>query len=150
MSQDLPLPIVVQDHRARVGQGRNGAQCQQIRVTGAGADEDHPTSGAGAVGVAEVGSGAYEPRMCSLTSRVLLFSSAASWRPERLFKRLLPQLRQHLTSVGDPELLRISRTIRAPPAVGLSPLWWVLTSCSVTFSQLPPSESNRDLYHGQL
>ena len=61
---------------------------------------------------------------------------------------LLPQLRQHLTSVGDPELLRISRMIRAPPAVGLSLLWWVLTSCSVTFSQLRPSESNRDLYHG--
>ena len=38
--------------------------------------------------------------------------------------------------------------IRAPPAVTLGPLWSVLTSCSVTFSQLPPSESNRDLYHG--
>ena len=45
MSQNLSLPIIVQDHRTGIGQSRNGAQRQQIRVTRSGADKDHATFG---------------------------------------------------------------------------------------------------------
>jgi hypothetical protein len=62
-------------------------------------------------------SGAYEPRMCSLTSRVLLSSpTALGGQSKGCSNVLLPQLRQHLTSVGDPELLRIiGRSVRLQP-----------------------------------
>jgi hypothetical protein len=62
-------------------------------------------------------SGAYEPRMCSLTSRVLLSSPAAlGGQSIGCSNVLLAQLRQDLTSVGDPELLRIiRRPVRLQP-----------------------------------
>jgi hypothetical protein len=55
--------------------------------------------------------------MCSLTSRVLLFSPAAlAVRALGCSNVLLAQLRQHLTSVGDPELLRIiCRSVHVQP-----------------------------------
>ena len=73
----------------------------------------------GAVGVAEVEvRGLRAEDVLTDVSRVLLFSPAAfvAAGASGCSNVLLPQLRQHLTSVGDPELLRIiRRSVRLQP-----------------------------------
>src|SRR3954471_5472581 len=90
--------------------------------------------------------------MCSLTSRVLFYlRSPPRLRSDtRLFRRFTPAT---LTAPHQHEWPRTAADhsmIRAPAAATRGLLWSVLTSCSVTFSQLRPSESNRDLYHEPL
>jgi hypothetical protein len=73
----------------------------------------------GAVGVAEVEvRGLRAEDVLTDVSRVLLFSFSRLLATGALggSNVLLPQLRQHLTSVGDPELLRIiRRSVRLQP-----------------------------------
>ena len=94
------------------------------------------------------GSEGYGPKMYSLTSRVLLCAPAESSYRRGRWK--VGQRGQDPTCVVYPEVPRFGRGAAAPRIGGRSPLGGVLPSCSVTFSQLPPSESNRRLYHGQI
>ena len=63
-----------------IGQRGDGPKSQQVGVAGAGADEDHPPPGDGC-GAEPWGSGSegFGPKMCSLTSRVLLCAAAGSF-----------------------------------------------------------------------
>ena len=148
VGQDLPLPVVVQDHRRL----RRRARRWRPRVSRSGSPGPVPTKitrprVTGAGGGWGTWSGASAPTMCSLTSRVLLFSlvrvrcERGRSRASRAAASSAPAPAWLAPNPPDPPRSRGPRRTARDRGSGLVGSDKLLSK----FSQLPRPESNRAL-----